>query len=120
MKQHSSLVVLASLFVFSAQETKPVSKVTVETLSKDLSAGGLQCLSPTLFPVASEINIEVMLSTGDEPLIVRGRTSWFRMIPHSEQFEMGIAFDGLPPMTKRRLSAYLDRLAYQTASSGVA
>jgi len=39
MKMHSSFVVLASLLCFSAQETQPVAKVTVETLGGELDGG---------------------------------------------------------------------------------
>ena len=95
---------------------RPSAPQLVETLTKDLSAGGVRCLSPTLFPVSTELNLELVLSTGDEPLTVRGRTVWFQILPQSEQFDIGIAFFDLPPQNKRRLSVYLDRLSSQSAS----
>ena len=88
----------------------------VETLTKELALGGVRCLSPTLFPVSTEVSLELVLSTGDEPLTVRGRTVWFQTIAQSEQFDLGISFLDLSPQNKRRLSAYLDRLSRQTAS----
>lgn len=87
----------------------------VETLTKDLAVGGLRCLSPVLFPVSTEVSIELILSTGAEPLTMRGRTIWFRTIPHSEQFDLGLSFIDLPAADKRRLSAYLDRLLSQSS-----
>ena len=88
----------------------------IETLTKDLSIGGLRCVSPTLLPVSTELNLELVLSTGDEPLTVRGRTVWFQILPQSEQFDLGISFLDLPPITKRRLSVYIERLSSQAIS----
>ena len=95
---------------------KPATPEVVETLTKDLGVGGLRCVSPTLFPVASELSLELVLSTGDEPLSVRGRTVWFQILPQGEQFDVGIAFLDMAPQTKRRLSVYLERLSRQSAS----
>ena len=95
---------------------KPGTPHVVETLTKDLGVGGVRCLSATLFPIATEVSVELVLSTGEEPFSVRGRAVWFRMIPHSEQFDLGIAFLDVPPQGKRRLSAYIDRLSSHTAS----
>jgi len=89
----------------------------IETLCKDVSDGGLCCLSPVAFPVTSELELEIVLSSGQEPVTVRGRTSWFRSIPQSDQFDLGICFGDLPPADKRRLSAYINRLS--SASSVV-
>lgn len=87
----------------------------VETLTKDLTAEGLRCLSPILIPVGSEISIELVLSTGNEPVTCRGRAVWFRTIPASEQFEIGVEFSEESEAIKRRLSGYLDRLISQSA-----
>ena len=92
---------------------KPGSPQIVETLTKDLGIGGLRCISQTLFPVSTEVNVELVLSTGEEPFTVRGRAVWFQMIPHSEQFDLGIEFVELQNHHKRRLSAYIDHLASQ-------
>ena len=99
--------------------SKPGTPRLVETLTKDLAVGGLRCISSTLFPVSTELTVELILSTGDEPITARGRTIWFQMIPSSEQFDIGIAFLDLPFEHKRRLSAYLERLSRQTASISV-
>ena len=94
---------------------KPSLPPVFETLTKDLSLDGMRCLSPTWFPVSSDLNVELTLSDGEEPLSVTGRAVWFRMIPYSDQFEVGFSFQGVPPQTKRRLSGYLDRLAVKTS-----
>ena len=94
----------------------PKTHRVVETLTKDLGMGGICCISSTLFPVLTELTVELTLSTGREPLSIRGKTVWFRMIPHSEQFDLGIAFQEMPAEDKRRLSAYLDHLVSQSPS----
>ncbi len=91
--------------------TPILSPQPVETLTKDLSSGGLRCISPTSCPVLTELGIDLVLASGDEQLSVRGKTAWFRAIPESEQFEFGIQFSNLSPQNKRRLSAYIERLA---------
>ena len=94
---------------------QPNTPQVVETLTKDLTASGLRCLSPVLIPVGSDIGVELVLSAGNEPVICRGRSVWFRTIPASEQFEIGIAFSEESETIKRRLSSYLDRLLSRAA-----
>jgi len=96
---------------------QPSTPLVVETLTKDLGLGGMRCISPSLFPVSSELNVELVLSRGEEPFTVRGKTMWFRTIPQSEQFDIGIVFLEVPAEKKRRLSSYLDRISHQLASS---
>ncbi len=81
----------------------------IETLTKDLSPEGLRCLSPTAFPVSSELNVEVILAAGQESVALRGRTAWFRTIPFADQFDIGLNFIDVSPQTKRRLSSYIER-----------
>ncbi len=88
----------------------------VETLTKDFSVGGLRCLSSTLFPVSTELTIQLVLSSGREPIRARGRTVWFRTIPQSDQFDLGIAFLEIPAHDKRRLSAYIENLSRNPSS----
>ena len=83
----------------------------IETLTKDLSAGGLRCLSASAISVSTELSIELTLSTGGAPISATGRTVWFRTIPHSDQMDLGIAFTGFSGDDARRLSAYLEHMA---------
>ena len=93
----------------------PTALQTVETLTKDLSVGGLRCVSPILCPVSTEVGLELALSSGDEPMAVRGRTAWFRTIPESDQFDFGIVFLELSQQNKGRLSAYIERLSHRSS-----
>lgn len=82
----------------------------VETLTKDLSLGGLRCMSPTPVPVAMDTRLELVLATAQEPLALRATVRWFRSLPYSDQFELGVAFQSLSPQSARRLSTYIDRI----------
>ena len=92
-----------------------MSPQTIETLTKDLGLGGLRCISPSVCPVSTEVGVELVLSTGEEHLSVRGKTAWFQTIPESDQFDLGIAFLELSPQDKRRLSVYLERLSHRAS-----
>lgn len=81
----------------------------VETLTKNIGEGGTRCVSPTVFPVSAEVTVEFSLAQGQEPIVLRGRTAWFRLIPDSEQYDLGIAFVDITPKTKTRLSTYINR-----------
>jgi hypothetical protein len=85
----------------------------VETLTKDLGIGGLRCVSPEAPAVSTELSLEVVLARGREPLSARGRTAWFRDLPHSEQVELGISFVDLSPHEQKRLGDYLEELLRQ-------
>jgi hypothetical protein len=89
----------------------------IETLTKDLSLGGLRCMSMLPLPIASELQLEVVLFAGEEPFTVSGHTVWFQFVPSGEQYEIGIAFDALSPQDKRRLSVYFDNLSRQLSPS---
>ena len=89
----------------------PRSPRILETLTKDLSVGGMCCLASTPFPVSTHLNLELVLSSGDGPVSIRGKTVWFRTIPYSDQFDLGISFSDIPDEDRQRLSAYLSRLA---------
>jgi len=82
----------------------------VQTLTKDLSAGGLRCLSPVPKAVSTVLTLELDLGQGTEPLNLRANVAWFRQVPESEQFYLGMAFQDLEPRTRERLSRYLAAL----------
>ena len=95
---------------------KPSTPGVLEKLTNELSTDGLRCLSPTWFPVSTEVNAEVVLSDGEEPISVAGRAVWFRILPHSDQFEMGLSFHSMSEKNKRRLSAYLENLTVKSTT----
>ena len=89
----------------------------IETLTKDLSESGLCCLSPVALPVSSDVTVELILSTGQEPLTIQAKTAWFRAIPESEQFDLGVSFAEIPQVHQRHLSAYLGHLSKKLSVS---
>ena len=86
----------------------------VETLTKDLSIGGLRCVSPEPLPVASDARLELIIAAAQEPLTLQAKVRWFRTLPYADQCELGLEFQDLSPKSARRLSTYLSRLIEQT------
>ena len=87
-----------------------LGKPVLETLSKDIGGGGIRCVSSTLIPVGSEIRLEVPLPNGEPILNLRGKAAWFRILPESDQFEVGISFLDVTDRTKRLLSRYFESI----------
>ncbi len=79
----------------------------METLTKDLSSAGMRCLSPVSLPVGSELSAELVTASGQEPIVLKAQAVWFRTIPYSDQFELGISFREVGPDSMRRLSGCL-------------
>ena len=92
---------------------QPSSPKVIETLTKNVSVGGFSCVSPVLLPVSSRLSVDLVLSAGESSFSVNGRAVWFRVIPHSDQFEIGISFEDLSEKNKQRLSVYLETCAFK-------
>lgn len=89
----------------------------IETLTKDVSLGGVRCLSPLPRPVSAPVSIELTLGTSHEPIVARAAVSWFQSIPASEQFYLGIAFVRIEDHDSQFLSSYLTKISHQLTSS---
>jgi hypothetical protein len=87
-----------------------------QTLTKDVGLGGLRCISQVLTPVGQEMEVELTLPASGEQVRFQGKTVWFRLLPESEQVELGIAFVGAPEEVTRRLAAYLERFSHLNAA----
>ncbi len=74
-------------------------------------------MSPVALPVSFAITLELILSSGQEPLTIQGKTAWFRTIEESEQFDLGISFVEVPQEQQRRLSTYLEHISKKLAFS---
>ena len=83
----------------------------IETLTKDLSASGLRCLSPTPKPPTAPVSLEITLGKGAGPISLQARVVWFQTVPNSHQFYLGLAFDHLSEISTRRLSRYIEKLS---------
>ncbi len=83
----------------------------IETLTKTVSLGGLKCISPVERPVSTPVTVELSIGPGREPILLQGHVAWFEGLPHTDQFHLGIAFDGLDDRMLVHLSRYLDRIS---------
>ena len=81
----------------------------IETLSKNLSLGGLKCLCPAQQAISTPVNVELALGRDPNALSVPAVVSWFQAIPQSEQFFVGLTFDNLSSENRRILSMYINR-----------
>ena len=88
---------------------RPSGGQLIETLTKDLSPGGLRCVVSSPLPVGCQLALEVALPRGQDVVEVRGRTAWFRLLQDGEQFDLGVTFTEVSAETKRRLSSYLEQ-----------
>jgi len=83
----------------------------IETLTKDVSLGGLKCLSPSPKTIGTSVIVELDLGPGEMSVDLRGHVAWFQDLPESDQFYLGLIFDEFHERTRQRLSRYLDRIA---------
>jgi len=65
------------------------------TLSKDISEGGLQLSSFYFYPVNSRILMEVYLSGDSEPVKTVGKVVWVEQLPYQDRYKVGIEFSDL-------------------------
>ena len=87
-------------------------RTIIETLTKNVSTGGVKCISSIERPVGTRMSVELDLGDRREPVRARGLVSWFGMVPDSDQFFIGITFTELEPDDRRHLSGYLDKLLH--------
>lgn len=79
----------------------------IQTLTKDVSIGGLKCLSPVSKPVSTALSVELDLGRDKTVIQVRARTVWFQQVPNGDQFYLGIIFDDLSNQNRQLLSRYI-------------
>ncbi len=81
----------------------------IETLSKNLGAGGMSCLSPVHKPIATPLSVELIVGQGQPPLNLHAQVIWFSEVPNSEQFQLGFSFDQMTEFKTRQLSVCVDK-----------
>lgn len=95
----------------------PKAQRFVETLSKDIGVGGLQCLTYDFLPAARELLVEIPLYHGTSPVRARARVAWIQQIPHADQYCVGLEFLSLPDALRDELHAYVESASSSTASA---
>ena len=88
----------------------------IETLTRDLSPGGVCVFSPVALPADSHVTAEAVLGSGQAPIVFRARTAWSRPMLSGSQFFVGLQFDRDQQQIHRLLSAYIDKLSLQPSS----
>jgi hypothetical protein len=63
--------------------------------------------------VGTKLHVEVLLHAGEPPIRADGQIAWFRTIPESEQFELGLTFQHIADRDRQRLSGCLHRLSHR-------
>ena len=66
------------------------------------------CVSPTERPIGTPINLEMTLGRFHVEIALRGRVAWFVSISKSEQFYVGLAFEGVEQTISQQLSVYIN------------
>ena len=79
----------------------------VETLSKDVGEGGLQCLTSEFLPASSELMVELSLRRGAPVAKARARVAWIQQLPHTDQYCLGLEFLYVPDPMRSAIHAYL-------------
>jgi hypothetical protein len=82
----------------------------VETLTKNVSIGGMKCLSGIKLKPLHPVSLELLLGNGRLPLVAQGMVRWVHEVPDGQQYFVGITFLGLDDDERIRLSRYLDRI----------
>ena len=77
-----------------------------QTLTFDISKGGLGLISHLKIPLNKTIAIALDLSENDEPVLVIGKVRWINPIASSGQYRIGMSFDEVLGGTKSRIEEY--------------
>ncbi len=70
------------------------------SLSQDLSEGGMQISSFYFYPVHSKMLLELYLSLDEEPIKTVGKVVWVEQVPYQDLFKVGIEFSELSDISQ--------------------
>ncbi len=87
----------------------------VETLSKDLSAGGVRCLTHEFLPASRELIVEISLYRATPPVKARARVAWIQQVPHADQYCVGLEFLQIPKALQDEIQTYIESAATAAA-----
>lgn len=76
------------------------------TISNDISLGGLSFTSIGFVPPKTPVMLEVNLLS--KVLKVIGKIAWVQTLPHSYRNKIGVEFLNMDPLEKNYLSEYLN------------
>ena len=65
------------------------------SMSQDISEGGLQLSSFYFYPVHCKMTFEIFVSQDTEPISGVGRVVWVEQLPYQDRYKVGIEFSEL-------------------------
>lgn len=79
-------------------ELASIDKVTglkkkLNAFTRDISVGGAKVMTDTYFPVDTEFEITLYLSTSRQLIKMRGKVKWISRFQDEELYEIGVEFE---------------------------
>jgi len=78
------------------------------SMSQDLSEGGMQISSFYFYPVHAKLMLELYLAIDSEPIITVGKVVWVEQVPYQDRYRVGIEFSGIEDENKTSLRHIID------------
>ena len=79
-----------------------------QSLTFDISKGGLGLISHQKIPLNKKIAIELDLHASGDPVVVVGRVKWARPINGTSKYRIGLYFETLLQGSRTQLSQYFN------------
>src|ERR1700733_10765360 len=77
-----------------------------QTQTIDISCHGIGFISPHPHNINEKIAIEIQLKPDTDPVLVIGIVKWVLRLSDSEQYRIGMNYDGIISGSQRRLDRY--------------
>lgn len=104
LSERRKFVRVGSDFPVQLRYLKPEAPTQVHnSLSQDLSEGGLQISSFNFYPVHSKMMVELFLNIDSAPIKTVGKVVWVEQFPYQDLFKLGIEFSELSDINHTRL-----------------
>jgi len=108
VSERRKFVRMGSDFPVQLRHIKPNAPMQVHnSLSQDLSEGGIQVSSFYFYPVHSKMMVELFLNTDAASVKTIGKVVWVEQIPYQDVFKVGIEFSGLSAFNQSCLRALI-------------
>lgn len=78
-----------------------------DTVTRDISEGGLRFITNQFIPALSELFLELSLRPSLEPVRARAKVAWVQKTPHCDQYHIGACFTELSEEYKKNISEQL-------------
>ena len=79
-----------------------------QTQTVDISCHGIGFISPHPHNINEKIAIEIQLKHNTDPVLVIGIVKWVHRLFDSEQYRIGMNYDGISVGFQRRLHRYFE------------